>query len=57
MSVIYQCIYDLLTCCHNVKKIAVPLRFEHLKLVQESRYLAIIKAIDPDIIEFLEVRL
>jgi len=49
---ILQCYYELLTCCHTLKKIYVILPAGLLQLAQGNRYLAAIKAIDPDAVEF-----
>jgi hypothetical protein len=51
---IYQSFYELLTCCHKVDKVVIMLPTGHLQKAQENRYLAAIKAIDPDVIKILE---
>jgi hypothetical protein len=49
---ILQLIYKLLTCCKNLNKVIISSSFVFSRSALESRYLATIEAIGPDVIEF-----
>ena len=44
-----------MTCCHKLERVVCTIHPDHLELALENQYLAAIKAIDPDIMEFCEV--
>jgi hypothetical protein len=44
-----------MTCCHKLEKVVFTLTSTHLDLVEKNRYMAAIKVIDPDVIQFLEI--
>jgi hypothetical protein len=48
----FQCIYEVMTCCHKLEKVVLTLRNGcPNNLLQQNRYLTAIKAIDPDVLE------